>query len=44
MLENKINCGVGSCPEIYREKYSRNQNFTQKKNRLINAKSLGEKV
>ena len=39
--EKKIKCGVGSCPEIYREKIFRKLNFFPKK-RLINAKLLGE--
>ncbi len=38
---NKINCGVGSCPEIYREKIFKKLNFYPKK-RLLNAKLLGE--
>ena len=39
--KNKINCGVGACPEIYREKVFKKVNFNQKK-RLSNAKFLGE--
>ena len=39
--QKKINCGVGSCPEIYREKVFKKFNFYPKK-RLINAKLLGE--
>ena len=39
--KNKINCGVGSCPEIYREKIFKKLKFYPKK-RLINAKLLGE--
>ena len=38
----KINCGVGSCPEIYREKVFKKYNHAPK-NRLQNAKFLGEK-
>ncbi len=37
----KINCGVGSCPEIYREKIFKKHKFYPKK-RLLNAKLLGE--
>lgn len=39
--KNKINCGVGSCPEIYREKIFKKTKFYPKK-RLSNAKLLGE--
>tara|TARA_A100001011_G_C14236083_1_gene811100 strand:+ start:55 stop:1251 length:1197 start_codon:yes stop_codon:yes gene_type:complete len=39
--KNKINCGVGSCPEIYREKIFKRLNLYPKK-RLSNAKLLGE--
>ena len=39
--ENKINCGVGSCPEIYREKVFKKLKVYQKK-RLVNAKLLGD--
>jgi dTDP-4-amino-4,6-dideoxygalactose transaminase len=39
--KKKINCGVGSCPEIYREKIFKKLNFYPKK-RLLNAKLLGE--
>ena len=39
--KNKINCGVGSCPEIYREKIFMKSKFYPKK-RLLNAKLLGE--
>ena len=39
--KNKINCGVGSCPEIYREKIFKKLKFYPKK-RLSNAKLLGE--
>ena len=39
--QNKINCGVGACPEIYREKIFKKLKFYPKK-RLINAKLLGE--
>jgi dTDP-4-amino-4,6-dideoxygalactose transaminase len=39
--KKKINCGVGSCPEIYREKIFKKLKFYPKK-RLSNAKSLGE--
>ena len=37
----KIDCGVGSCPEIYREKVFKKLKFNPKK-RLTNAKLLGE--
>jgi len=37
----KIECGVGSCPEIYREKIFKRSRFFPKK-RLLNAKVLGE--
>jgi len=37
----KINCGVGACPEIYREKIFKKLKLHPKK-RLINAKLLGE--
>ena len=37
----KINCGVGSCPEIYREKIFKKLKYYPKK-RLLNAKLLGE--
>jgi dTDP-4-amino-4,6-dideoxygalactose transaminase len=39
--KNKINCSVGSCPEIYREKIFKKLKFSPKK-RLFNAKLLGE--
>ena len=39
--KNKINCGVGSCAEIYREKIFKKLKFYPKK-RLPNAKLLGE--
>jgi dTDP-4-amino-4,6-dideoxygalactose transaminase len=39
--KNKINCGVGSCPEIYREKIFKKFKFYPKK-RLSNAKLLGK--
>lgn len=39
--KNKINCGVGSCAEIYREKIFKKLKFYPKK-RLVNAKLLGE--
>ena len=39
--ERKINCGVGSCPEIYREKIFKKMKLSPKK-RLSNAKLLGE--
>jgi len=39
--KNKIDCGVGSCPEIYREKIFKKLKFYPKK-RLLNAKLLGE--
>lgn len=39
--KKKINCGVGSCPEIYREKVFKNLKLHPKK-RLSNAKLLGE--
>ena len=38
---NKVNCIVGPCPEIYREKVFKKYDFTQKY-RLNNAKYLGE--
>ena len=37
----KINCGIGSCPEIYREKIFKKFEYFPKK-RLSNAKLLGE--
>jgi len=37
----KINCGVGSCPEIYREKIFKKLKFYPQK-RLLNAKLLGQ--
>ena len=39
--KNKINCSVGSCPEIYREKIFKKLKLSPKK-RLSNAKLLGE--
>jgi dTDP-4-amino-4,6-dideoxygalactose transaminase len=39
--KNKINCNVGSCPEIYKEKIFKKLKFYPKK-RLSNAKLLGE--
>jgi dTDP-4-amino-4,6-dideoxygalactose transaminase len=39
--KNKIDCGVGSCPEIYREKIFKKLKFYPKK-RLLTAKLLGE--
>jgi dTDP-4-amino-4,6-dideoxygalactose transaminase len=39
--KNNINCSVGSCPEIYREKIFKKLKFYSKK-RLANAKLLGE--
>ena len=39
--KNKIQCGVGSCPEIYREKVFKRYK-SQPKIRLQNAKKLGE--
>ncbi len=39
--KKKINCGIGACPEIYREKIFKKLNFYPKK-RLLNAKLLGE--
>jgi dTDP-4-amino-4,6-dideoxygalactose transaminase len=39
--QKKIDCGVGSCPEIYREKVFKKFKFYPKK-RLTNAKLLGE--
>ena len=41
LSKNEINCGVGSCPEIYREKIFKKLKFYPKK-RLVNAKLLGE--
>jgi dTDP-4-amino-4,6-dideoxygalactose transaminase len=38
---NNIDCGVGSCPEIYRQKIFKKLKFYPKK-RLLNAKLLGE--
>ena len=40
-IKKKIDCGVGSCPEIYREKVFKKSKFYSKK-RLLNAKLLGE--
>ena len=37
----KINCSIGSCPEIYREKIFKKLKFYPNK-RLLNAKLLGE--
>ena len=37
----KINCSIGSCPEIYREKIFKKLKFYPKK-RLLSAKLLGE--
>ncbi len=39
--KNRIDCGIGSCPEIYREKIFR-KSKTYPKKRLVNAKLLGE--
>ena len=39
--QKNINCGVGSCPEIYREKVFKKLKLHPKK-RLSNAKLLGE--
>ena len=39
--KKKINCGVGACPEIYREKVFKKIKFYPKK-RLVNAKLLGK--
>ena len=39
--KNKIDCGVGPCPEIYREKIFKKLKLYPKK-RLLNAKLLGE--
>jgi len=41
LIKNKINCGVGSCPEIYREKIFNKLKFYPKK-RLLKARLLGE--
>jgi dTDP-4-amino-4,6-dideoxygalactose transaminase len=41
MNRNNINCIVGSCPEIYREKIFHKLNLSPKK-RVVNAKLLGE--
>ena len=41
LTKNKINCGVGACPEIYRENIFKKLKFYPKK-RLNNAKLLGE--
>jgi dTDP-4-amino-4,6-dideoxygalactose transaminase len=40
--KKKIACGVGPCPEIYREKIFKKLKICPKK-RLANAKLLGEK-
>ena len=40
--KNNISCGVGSCPEIYREKIFKRLNLYPKK-RLPNAKLLGQR-
>ncbi|MDB2382115.1 DegT/DnrJ/EryC1/StrS family aminotransferase [Candidatus Pelagibacter bacterium] len=39
--KKKIDCNIGSCPEIYREKIFKKLKFYPKK-RLLNAKLLGE--
>ena len=39
--KKKINCNIGSCPEIYREKIFKKLKFYPNK-RLLNAKLLGE--
>ena len=39
--KNKIDCSIGSCPEIYRQKIFKKLGFYPKK-RLSNAKLLGE--
>ena len=39
--KKKVDCGVGPCPEIYREKIFKKFKFYPKK-RLINARLLGE--
>ena len=39
--KKKVDCGVGPCPEIYREKIFKKLKFYPKK-RLINARLLGE--
>lgn len=41
LQKSKIDCGVGSCPEIYREKIFRKLKLYPKK-RLINTRLLGE--
>ncbi len=41
LKKNNINCSVGSCPEIYLEKYFVDNQLMPKK-RLINAKLVGE--
>ena len=41
LTKNKINCGVGACPEIYREKIFKKLKLYPKR-RLLNAKLLGE--
>lgn len=41
MVKKKINCGVGPCPEIYREKIFKKLKLAPKK-RLFNSKLLGE--
>ena len=40
--KKKISCGIGACPEIYREKVFKKLEFFSKKKRLSNAKLLGE--
>ena len=39
--KNKINCSIGACPEIYREKIFKKLKFYPKK-RLSNTKTLAE--
>ena len=41
LIKKKISCGVGSCPEIYREKLFKKLKLYPKQ-RLLNAKLLGE--
>ena len=41
LTNNKIDCGVGSCPEIYKEKIFKKKNLSFQETKL-NAKKLGE--
>lgn len=42
LIKKKIKCGVGSCPEIYRENVFKNSNKIHQK-KLLNANLLGKK-